>query len=90
MNLKSEIINGMTDENKEAMIKDGYLRYPKYEFGTEVVKNKEKKLTYECEYLDETRSLSNSRLLWMASVSENVDGGTSFGFMPLKEVLTEE
>ena len=90
MDLKSEIVNSMPDGDKKAMVKDGYLRYPKYEFGTEVVKNEEKQLTYECEYLDENKTLSNSRLLWMASVSENKDGGTSFGFMPLQEVLTEE
>ena len=59
---KHDMVNNLTDEERFDLITDGCLREPIYDFGTELLDDKD--IKYECEYLTEKKSIKKARMLW--------------------------
>ena len=47
-----------------------FVRETEYEFGTEIIKSRGKRIVYECEYLTEEKDLEQSRLLWVKTIPD--------------------
>ena len=45
-----------------------FVRETEYDFGTEIIKSRKKRIVYECEYLTEEKDLEQSRLLWVKTI----------------------
>ena len=79
---KHDKVNDLTDEERFDLITDGCLREPIFDFGTELVSGDE--LIYECEYMDNRKTIKSSRMLWC------MDGETkAFNNLPEDPALEE-